>query len=111
MAKTKEESKIGEIVVELFKQRGLSISKVVVFGSYAAGLQKNDSDIDLIIVSSDFREKSIFEKVELTTGIGWELVKRTKKPFDLMYYSDIEWEEGNSLIINAAKESGKVIYG
>jgi len=28
-----------------------------------------------------------------------------------IYYSDEEWERGNSLIINAAKEDGEVVYG
>ena len=31
-------------------------------------------------------------------------------PFDMMYYSPSEWEEGNSLIINAAKEEGEVVF-
>jgi hypothetical protein len=38
-------------------------------------------------------------------------LRKALKPFDIMYYSDEEWEEGNSLIINAAKEEGEVIYG
>ncbi|MEW6202421.1 MAG: nucleotidyltransferase domain-containing protein [bacterium] len=103
--------KIRKILSKLFKQRGLSIYKIVVFGSVAKGKSGKDSDIDLIIVSKDFRGKDIFKKVELTTGIGRELVKKTNKPFDIMYYSDIEWDNGHSLIINAAKREGEVIYG
>ena len=112
MAKTEKIIKeTGKILVELLKKKGISIYKIVIFGSYAKGIQKEDSDIDVIIVSPDFRNKSIFEKAELTTGIGWEIVKKTKKPFDIMYYSDKEWEGSNSLTINAAKENGEVIYG
>jgi predicted nucleotidyltransferase len=113
MAKTKEitNRELSEILTELLEQRGISIYKIVIFGSFAKGLSKEDSDIDIIIVSKDFRNKSIFERVELTAGINRELVRKTMKPFDIMYYSDEEWEEGNSLIINAAKEEGEVIYG
>ncbi len=113
MAQTKQDlrSSIKRILLELFKQKGIRVSKIVLFGSYAKGRQKVDSDIDIIIVSPDFRNKDIFEKVKLTTGIGRELVKRTKKPFDIMYYSDLEWNKGHSLIINAAKKEGKIIYG
>jgi len=49
------------------------------FGSYARDTQREDSDIDIIIVSRDFRDKSIFERAELTTGIGRELVRKVKK--------------------------------
>ncbi len=81
------------------------------FGSFVRGKFGRESDIDIIIVSPDFDGKSIFERVRLTTGIGRELVKRFKKPFDLIYYSDEEWEKKNFLLINEAKEYGEVIYG
>ena len=80
------------------------------FGSYAKGRAKVGSDFDIIVVSKDFRGKDIFEKVELTSGIHREFVKKVKKPVDIIYYSDIEWNKGHSLIINAAKKEGKSIY-
>ena len=107
----KEIIAIKKILLSLFQKKGIKITKIAIFGSYAKGRQKVDSDIDLIVISKDFRDTSIFERVELTTGIGRELVKRTKKPFDIMYYSDLEWNKGHFLIINAAKKEGKIIYG
>jgi len=104
-------SEIGNTLKELLQKKGISVQKIVIFGSYARGVQREDSDIDIIIVSRDFRDKGIFERVEITTGIGRELVKKTKKPFDLLFYSDDEWDKGYSLIINEAKEEGEVIYG
>ncbi len=40
--------------VLLLRQKGIEVSKVVLFGSYAKGSAKPDSDIDLAIVSSQF---------------------------------------------------------
>lgn len=100
-----------EVLRELFQQRGINISKIIVFGSYARGKEVQDSDIDIIIISKDFRGKDIFEKVELTKGVHRELVKKIKKPVDIMYYSDVEWNESYSLIINAARQEGEIIYG
>jgi hypothetical protein len=37
-------------------------------------------------------------------------VENIAKPFDIIYYSDEEWEKGNSLIIYFAKKEGKIIY-
>jgi len=103
--------KLGKTLQQLLRQRGITVKKIVVFGSYTRGEEKKDSDVDIIIVSPDFRNKDIFEKVELTSGIHRALVKRVKKPVDIMYYSDIEWGKSHSLIIDAAKREGEVIYG
>jgi len=103
--------KVKKILIELLEERGIDTEKIVVFGSYAKGEEKKDSDIDIIIVSKDFRNKNIFERVEITRGIHRKLVEEVMKPFDVIYYSDEEWERGHSLIINAAKEDGEVVYG
>jgi predicted nucleotidyltransferase len=107
----KDVIEIGALLKKLFDERRLSISKIVLFGSSAKGKRRTDSDIDIIIVSKDFRNRSVFDRAELTTGVNRELVKRTMKPFDILYYSDIEWKNSRSLIINAAKHGGRVIYG
>ncbi len=101
---------VGEVLKNLLQQKGLNASKAVLFGSYATQTSTHESDIDLIIVSRGFRDKSIFERVELTTGIGRTLVKTFKKPFDLMFYSDIEWEESCSPVVAAAKQEGQVLF-
>jgi len=110
MAK-REIIKIKKVLIELLKEIGISVEKMIIFGSYAKGKEKEDSDIDIIVVSKDFRNKDIFEVVYLTKDIHWKLVEYVMKPFDIMYYSDEEWEKGDSLIINAAKKEGDVIYG
>ena len=104
-------SNISNILEGLLQRKGIDVQKIVIFGSYARSTQRKDSDIDVIIVSKDFRDKSIFERVELVTGIGRELVRKVKKPFDLLFYSDDEWNGNRSLIINEAKENGETIYG
>jgi predicted nucleotidyltransferase len=102
---------IGNSLLESLQKKGIEVSKIVLFGSCAQGRERKESDIDVIVVSKTFREKDIFQRVNLTRGVHREMVKIFMKPFDLMYFSDEEWENGNSLIINAAKEEGKVIYG
>jgi len=102
-------NEIGEVLKNLLRQRGIRVSKAVLFGSYATQTANEDSDIDLIIVSPDFRDKSIFERSELTTGIGRTLVHAFRKAFDLIFYSDIEWNESGSLVIASAKQDGVVL--
>ena len=103
-------AEIKQTIKNLMDKKGLFLNKIVIFGSFIEGKQTEDSDIDIIIISRDFRNKSLFERVKLSTGIGRELVKKFMKPFDLIYYSDEEWENKNFLIINEAKAKGEVIY-
>jgi len=103
--------KVRDILQNLCQQRGINISKIILYGSYAKKIQREDSDIDIIVISKNFRNKSIFEKAEITSGIDRELVRRTQKPFDILYYSDIEWVNSNSLIIDEAKKNSKILYG
>ncbi len=62
------ENKVKEIVKFLEKSlrdSGLKVMKIVLFGSYARKESTSDSDIDIVIVSKDFRNKDIFKRVEL----------------------------------------------
>jgi predicted nucleotidyltransferase len=52
-SKKSEISKIYEFV-QLLKQHGVSVSKVILFGSYAKGKSNPDSDIDVAIISTQF---------------------------------------------------------
>ncbi len=101
--------KIINILKALTKQKGIDVEMIVVFGSCARGDEDMESDIDVIIVSKNFEGKDIFERVEIASGLHRELVEKTMKPVDIMYYSPTEWEKGDSIIINQAKEEG-IIY-
>lgn len=48
------------------KSKGLTISKIILFGSQAKGESTEESDIDILIISNDFRGKDIFERAALT---------------------------------------------
>lgn len=101
---------LKKTLLNILKKRGIRASKIVVFGSYAKNDLKQDSDIDIMIVSSDFKNKDLFGRVYLMRGIHRELVKIFMRPFDLMYYSDEEWESGYSHIINTAKTEGEILW-
>lgn len=49
------------ISFKLLKEKGVNVSKVILFGSYAKGTAKAESDIDLAIVSSQFGKNNLKE--------------------------------------------------
>jgi len=51
--------------VQLLKQQGVNVSKVILFGSYAKGKAGPDSDIDIVVVSAQFGKDTAEEMMLL----------------------------------------------
>jgi len=83
----KEIAGIKEFIKKL--NTDFKISKVILFGSRASGKFNKNSDIDLIIVSSDFEKMNFLERASKMYDY-WEL----KYPVDFLCYTP---EEFNSL--------------
>ncbi|HAH20436.1 MAG TPA: nucleotidyltransferase domain-containing protein [Candidatus Omnitrophica bacterium] len=56
-------------VIEEYRQSlrtlGINVERVILYGSYAFGNQREDSDIDLVIISRDFRKMNLRERLEV----------------------------------------------
>lgn len=50
------------------------IEAIILFGSYAKGTQNEDSDIDIAIISSDF--KDVFDNMADLIGYTWKIDTR-----------------------------------
>ena len=64
-----DKATINEIIQylkELLIKNGLNLDSIALFGSALSGEMHIHSDIDLIIISSDFRDKDIFERSQMT---------------------------------------------
>ncbi|MBN1472782.1 MAG: nucleotidyltransferase domain-containing protein [Syntrophaceae bacterium] len=51
--------------INLLKQEGIDVSRAILFGSYAKGTAKPESDIDIAIVSSQFGKNNLKEMMLL----------------------------------------------
>lgn len=69
------------IIVEILKKN--NIKKAGIFGSYARGEAKIDSDIDILIELD--KKKDLYDLI----GIELELKKKLKKNIDLLTYKSI----------------------
>lgn len=61
----KNELNVINKYVNLLKQEGVEVSKVILFGSYAKGTAKPESDIDIAIISSQFGKNNLKEMMFL----------------------------------------------
>jgi len=74
-------SKIKPKIVNIIKNKG--IKKAGIFGSYARGEQKKNSDVDILIEPT--KEMGFFEIIKLEE----ELKRSLKKKIDLLTYASI----------------------
>lgn len=92
------------------RNSGLSISKIILFGSQAKGESTEESDIDILVISTDFRGKNIFERATLTKDAEVMTIKKFMIPLDIITMTPEEFESETSLIADYVKD-GEVIYG
>lgn len=108
MAK-KSIKEVINFLAQCLKDKGLNVSKIIVFGSYAYEKATEESDIDILIVSRDFKGKNIFERAELTKEAEIMTIKKFMVPLDIITMTPEELRAGKSLISDYAK-NGKVLY-
>ena len=82
---------IKEVVKEYLqalKTLGINVERVILYGSHALGNQREDSDIDVVIISKDFRKMNVRERLEVL-GIA---AARIMKPVEAKGYTAQEIE-------------------
>jgi predicted nucleotidyltransferase len=87
---------------------GLNVSKMILFGSRAGRQARKDSDIDVLIVSDDFRGCDIFKRARLTKEGEIRTIRKFMIPLDIITATPDEVESGTSLVYDFAKD-GRVI--
>jgi predicted nucleotidyltransferase len=104
--RTKKFVKIRQLAVKLFvklRDEGIRVDMIVLFGSYAKGKQREDSDIDLCVVSRDFGKDRIDEGASvnlIASRIDTRLECITANLYDYMAKSTI------SPILHEVKKHG-----
>jgi len=85
--------------------QGVRPSKIILYGSYAKGDYHEGSDIDLVVVSSDFEDKGYWERIDVLS----EAIYEVWQPIEAIAMTPEEWEKGDSMIAQFARE-GEVVY-
>jgi uncharacterized protein len=101
-----------EPVLEVLKQfeealvaADIQVDQLILFGSYASGTAREDSDIDVVVVSSSFADKGYWERIDMLT----EAIYTVFAPIEATAFTPEEWASGNSLLIDYAKQGVAVV--
>ena len=106
MLKTKHS--LGQLAIELkdFLSKHIGVEHLILFGSYANGSPRADSDIDVIVVSDDFKAMSVFDKISLLANAMVAVDSR----IELIGVTSSEYEQAQQgSLLNGIKQSCKVL--
>ena len=70
-----------EFLDRCLRQAGVTPSKIILFGSQAKGKATGESDIDVVIISEDFRNKDILERAAMTKEAEIKTLKKFMIPW------------------------------
>ncbi|AQV02280.1 nucleotidyltransferase domain-containing protein [Desulfococcus multivorans] len=85
--------------------RGIRASRIILYGSYAAGAQQAGSDIDIVVISEDFAGKGYWERIDILTDAVYEIFA----PLEATALTPDEWDQGDTFIADFARD-GEVLY-
>jgi len=77
----------------------IRVDQLILFGSHAEGTAREDSDIDLVVISSSFSDKSYWERINILTDAIYQFFA----PIEASAFTPDEWKSKKSLISDYAK--------
>ncbi len=77
----------------------IHVDKLILYGSYADGTARDDSDIDVVVISSSFQDKTYWERIDILT----EAVYKVFAPIEASAFTPEEWKAEKSLIVDYAR--------
>ncbi|MBF0619485.1 MAG: nucleotidyltransferase domain-containing protein [Candidatus Omnitrophica bacterium] len=86
------------------ESKGVRVSRLVLFGSWADNTARESSDIDVAVVSQDFDGKDHWKR---STMLG-AAVYKVFAPIQAVAFTPDEWESGDSMLCSFAR-TGEVI--
>ena len=94
---------IGRFKINLERQ-GISVDKIILYGSYARGNYYEGSDIDVLVVSKDFKNKDFWERIDIIVNA----LMLEPSYIEAYPMTPEEFENGDSMIALFARE-GEVV--
>jgi uncharacterized protein len=104
-----DKSSVLKIIADfrnVLASNGIKADKIILFGSYATGQNREDSDIDIVVISQDFENKGYWERIDILSDAIYEIFE----PIEATAFTLDEWNSRQSIITDFA-QNGEVVYG
>ena len=77
----------------------IKVEQLILFGSHVDGTAREDSDIDVVVISSSFSNKNYWERIDILT----EAIYIVSAPIEATAFTPEEWKTGKSLLVDYAR--------
>ena len=77
----------------------IQVEQLIFFGSPATGTAREDSDIDIVVISSSFADKSYWKRIDILS----EAIYTVFAPIEASAFTPEEWKAGKSLLVDYAE--------
>jgi predicted nucleotidyltransferase len=99
--------------VHFFKEnileKGIRIHDLVLFGSSSTGATSAGSDIDIAVISDDFRGMDMIARTLLTKDAELNTIRKYRIPLDSITLTTDEYRDQNSLFLRNVRKGIPVI--
>lgn len=97
-------------IVALFKSNlnelyGTRLSKLILFGSYARGEEREDSDIDFLVILKD-KNISVFSEIEAINSKVYKIILETGKIISFIPTTEEKFETSSNYLYRRIKQEG-----
>lgn len=97
--------KILRAFKQILESKKIRINSLVLFGSYSRAEYREGSDIDVVVISRDFKDKGYWERIDILSDAIYELFA----PIEAVAMTPEEWSREESMVVAYAKD-GEVLY-
>lgn len=108
----RKKNNVKKIINDYIKHlpANIKIEGVFLFGSYATGKAKKDSDIDIAVISPNFEKTPFIKRLEMLSKFRKTKMSRSA-PMDIIGYTPYEFRniDKRSIIMRRAKKEGEMI--
>ena len=102
-----DKKKVLDIIAKFRKAletEGIKIERIILYGSWAKGTPQEGSDIDLVVISRDFRDKGYWQRIDILSDAIYQVFE----PIEAVGLTPEEWKRGDSTITAFARDGEKV---
>jgi predicted nucleotidyltransferase len=82
----------------------ITVERMVLFGSHAEGAAREQSDIDVAVISGDFSAQGFWERIRLLSDAIYEV----GLPIEAVALSPEEWERADRPIVVFARKGMEI---
>jgi predicted nucleotidyltransferase len=107
-----KKSEIRPLIEDFIRKakKKIKIQKVILFGSYAWGKPHTSSDIDLAIVSDDFKKLDDLKRIKLLLDIVYKLKMPKLVDIEVLGFTSQELEKADYFDISAEIRDKGIVF-